>query len=592
MAFTGDLEHLPIVDIIQLVHTTRKSGIFIVKGIKGESTIVFRNGYIVGANHINNSVLIGTVLVKMGAITIDDLKHAMGVMKNADKNRLPLLATLVQMRTLKREDALRGLKKLVEMTIVELMSWTKGTFTFDTDTIVVSSDGEQDLEVDSQMVLMDALRIFDERERDRADGKEIPSFEAIYADVLPEESAGETRGELSTITADDLGLADLDHLKKKIPRPVSEMEILDPAAIHRQKIKELLPGFSFNEQEAFVSFLRKSSGRKAAPDAVAKQASKAVVIFSGDTLISHSVMSLCNDEGVLVFATNDEKELDRMVSQCLLSARMPVVVFDNPERSGGKFSREKIAGLRKQVSGKYSAVPVIQFASPQESDFILQSYHDGVRAVFPKPSKEDQGETYIQDTIKFLDTFKSYVTGFQYGSDDADIYGKKLKDGITSLRGITIPSDAALVVLSAVSEMFERSVTLIIRASELIGERAIGISSEKSMGPTRAERLKIQLSEPSIFRDVIEKGRVYYGDGGDETLRMLFTQIGKPLSPAIVLLPLISDRKVVAVIYGDFGQKEASPVRLDMLEILSLQAGIVLEYALFRRQVAKAAQKS
>jgi hypothetical protein len=29
-----------------------------------------------------------------------------------------------------------------------------------------------------------------------------------------------------------------------------------------------------------------------------------------------------------------------------------------------------------------------------------------------------------------------------------------------------------------------------------------------------------------------------------------------------------------------------------MLEILSLQAGIVLEYALFRRQVTKAAQKS
>jgi len=592
MAFTGDLEHLPIVDIIQLVHTTRKSGIFIVKGSKGESTIVFRNGYIVGANHINNSVRIGTVLVKTGAITIDDLKQAMGVMKNADEKRIPLLATLVQMGTLKREDALRGLKKLVEMTIVELMSWTKGTFTFDTDTVVISSDGEQELEVDSQMALMDALRIFDERERDRAAGKEIPSLEALYADVLPAESAPETQGERSTITADDLGLADLDRLEKKIPRPVSEMEILDPAAIHRQKTKELLPGFSFEEQEAFVSFLRKSAGRKAAPDAVAKQASKAVVIFSGDALTSHSVMSLCNDEGVLVFATDDEKELDRMVSQCLLSARMPVVVFDNPARSKDGSSRGKIEALRKQVSGKYSAVPVIQFASPRESDFILQSYQDGVRAVFPKPSKEDQRETYIRDTINFLDTFKSYVTGFQYGRDDADIYGKKLKDGIMSLRGITIPSDAALVVLSAVSDMFERAVTLIVRASELIGERAIGISSEKSMGPTRADRLRIQLSNPSVFRDVIEKGRVYYGDSGDETLRTFFTQLGKPLNPAIVLLPLISDGKVVAVIYGDFGQKEASPVRLDMLEILSLQAGIVLEFALFRRQVAKAAQKS
>ncbi len=372
MAFTGDLEHLNIVDIIQLIHATRQSGIFSVKEANGESRIVFSAGDIVGANHIDNSVRIGTVLVKTGAITIDDLKQAMGVMKNADKNRMPLLATLVQMGKLKREDALRGLKKLVELTIVELMSWTKGTFTFDTDAIVVSSEGEQDLEVDAQMVLMDALRISDERERDRREGKEVPSFVALYPDVLPGESAGETKGERSIVTADDLGLADLDRLEKKIPRPASEMEIFDPIAIQRRKIKELLPGFSSDEQEAFFSFLRKSPDRKTGPDAAVKQAGKAIVLFSNDALISHSVMSLCNDEGVLVFATDDEKDLDRMVSQCLLSARMPVVVFDNPVKSEGGFSREKIAGLRNQVRGKYPAVPVLQFASSQDSDFILR----------------------------------------------------------------------------------------------------------------------------------------------------------------------------------------------------------------------------
>ena len=70
MAFTGDLEHLNIVDIIQLVHATRQSGIFSVKGSTGESTIVFKKGQIVGANYCDNSVRIGTILVKTGAITI------------------------------------------------------------------------------------------------------------------------------------------------------------------------------------------------------------------------------------------------------------------------------------------------------------------------------------------------------------------------------------------------------------------------------------------------------------------------------------------------------------------------------------------
>ncbi len=599
MAFTGDLEHLSIVDIIQLVHTTRKSGIFFVKGDKGESKIVFSSGYIVGANHINDKVRIGTVLVKTGAITVDDLKQALGVANDGAENHKPLMVTLMQMGKLKREEALRGLKKLIEMTIVELMSWTKGTFTFDTDTFVFSSedgaapgDTEQDLGVDAQMVLMDALRIFDERERDRANGKEVPSLEALYADVLPTESGGVTKGEHSTITADVLGLADLDRLEKKIPRPASEMEIFDPVEIHRQNIKEILAGFSFEEQEAFVSFLRKSADRKAAPDAAAQQAGKAVVLFSNDNLIRHSIMTICKEEGVPVFATDDETDLERIISQCLSAMRVPVVVFDGPAKSGGGFLEEKIIGLRNRVKGKFSAVPLLQLASPQESNFILQSYHDGVTAVFPKPLKEVRRETYVQDTIRFLGAFKSYINGLKARPDTTDQYVKALKDDIKSLREIANPSDAALVILAAVGERFERAVTFFVHPLELTGERAMGVSSEKSMGPTPADRLKIPLAKPSIFGEVVEKGLAYYGESSDEALKGLFQALGPPLSPAVVLLPVICDRKVIAIVYGDFGKKEASPVQLDILEILAQQVGIVLEYALYRRQMTKAPQKT
>jgi hypothetical protein len=500
------------------------------------------------------------------------------------------------MGKLKQEDALKGLKKLVEMTIVELMNWTKGTFTFDTDAIVFSSvggassdDRGPDVVLDAQMVLMEALRIFDERERDRQSGKEVPSFEAVYADVLPGERARETQGEHSTITADDLGLADVDRLEKKIPRPVSEMEIFDPVEIHRQKIKELLAGFSFQEQEAFVSFLRKSAGRKAAPDAV-HQAGKAVVLFSRDKLIRHSAMTICKEDGVPVFATDDEIDLERIVSQCLSAMRMPVVAFDSPAGPEDGFPEEMIVALRNRVKGKHPAVPLLQLASPREGNFILRSYHDGVWAVLPKPLKEVSRETYVQDTIQFLAAFKSYIKGFQYRPDTTDRYVKELKKDIKALREIATPSDAALVMLITVADMFERAVTFIVRPSELTGERAIGVSSEKSLGPTHADRLKIPLSKPSIFREVIEKRLAYYGESRDEALKGLFQEIGNPLNPAVVLLPVISDRKVVAVVYGDFGKKGASPVQLDILEILAQQVGISLEYALFRRQMTKTSQ--
>ena len=41
MSFDGDLEHLPIVDVIQLLHSTGKSGTLTLKSPKGESQLVF-----------------------------------------------------------------------------------------------------------------------------------------------------------------------------------------------------------------------------------------------------------------------------------------------------------------------------------------------------------------------------------------------------------------------------------------------------------------------------------------------------------------------------------------------------------------------
>ncbi len=587
MAFTGDLEHLPISDVIQLVHTTRKSGIFSVSSPKGESKLVFSNGYIVGANHLNDTVRIGSVLVKMGAISVDDLQQALAV----TQDHVPLLVTLLKTGKLKREDALRGLKKMVEMTIVELMSWTKGTFTFDTESQVFSptggdpDDSELEVVVDAQMVLMDALRIFDERERDQSNGKKVASFDALYPDVLPGEGAGWAKG--SAITADDLGLADLDKLEKKIPRPASEMETFDPVAIHRQEMQGLLAGFSSAEQEAFVSFLKKKAVRKASPEIAAQQAGKAVVIFSGDELIRHSVMTICQEEGIPVFGTDDDKDLERIISQCLATMRMPVVVFDGPLRSGNAFTEKKVLSMRTAVMKKYSAVPVLQFASVDDADFFLQSYSDGVRAVFPKPLREVHRETYIHDTMQFLDTFKTYIKSFQHRVEAKDRHVKELKDNIKMLREVTTPSDAAMVMLAFVADWFERAVTFFVRPDELIGERSVGVNTDKSVGPIRADRYRISLAEPSVFGNVLEKGQAFYGESGDEALNGFFREIGRPFSPAVVLVPVICDRKPIAVVYGDFGKKEASPVQLDILEILALQVGIVLEYALYRRQAAK-----
>jgi hypothetical protein len=168
----------------------------------------------------------------------------------------------------------------------------------------------------------------------------------------------------------------------------------------------------------------------------------------------------------------------------------------------------------------------------------------------------------------------------------------RVKDRILALRSLNEPSDLSLALLQSVSEIFERSISFIVRPEELIGEKAIGIYAERDAGPTSVTRLKVPLSKPSVFRAAVEEGEVFCGESDDEILKKhLFEAIGEPLSPMIILLPMKTRGKTVILTYGDFGGKEASAVKSDLLEILAIEAGLVLENTLYRKQPDKASHK-
>jgi hypothetical protein len=456
---------------------------------------------------------------------------------------------------------------------------------------------EQEISIDAQMILMDALRIYDEQERDRQAGKPVPSDEELFADTTVSEGSVEKGQMTSVLTADDLGLADLDHLERKIPQFVPVIEIFDPLQIHRQKIMETLADFSTEDQETFVSFLEKSTVTIDAHDGSQRQEGKAraLILFSEDELIKHSVMTICKDEGVLVFATDGEEELARIIDQCLTIKILPVLVFDNPETPGGLLSPEKIVRLRQLIRKRYPHLSIIQISSILDYTFTLQSFHDGIRAVFPKPSKHARKAAFIAETIQFLETFRSYIKCLFHEQKDqsaADNQLGRLKDRMLALRDLNEPAALSLALLHSVSEICERSVTFIVRPSELIGEKAIGLNAQRNAGPTSAINLKIPLTKASIFRSVIEKGTFFYGEVDDEVLKEhLFERIGAPLRSTIILLPMKSRGKTVTLTYGDFGGKETSPLQNDVWELLAQEAGLVLENALYRKQLNKASHK-
>ncbi len=150
----------------------------------------------------------------------------------------------------------------------------------------------------------------------------------------------------------------------------------------------------------------------------------------------------------------------------------------------------------------------------------------------------------------------------------------------------------SFALLQSVAEFFERTITFVVRPAELVGEKAIGVYSEKDKGASPASPLKIPLSGTSVFRDVIETGELFYGETDDALLREhLHAYIGAPLRPTILLLPVKSRGKIITLTYGDFGIKEVSLVNGDALAILANLAGLIIENALYRKLLNKTTQK-
>ena len=587
MSFTGDLEHLPIVDILQLLHATRKSGILRINCRKGESHLVFKDGYIVSANHLNNRVRIGDILVKRGAISPEILEKALREQEDVGTRRKPLIVTLLDKGLVNEEEAYRGLEELIELTVVEVLNWKRGTFVLDVET-GQATDGyryypakiDREINVDTQGVLMDSLRIFDEKVRDGELAEEDFSDED---DLAP---APETTSVARSLTADDLGLADLEHLDRKIPEVFTGLADQDPARAHRQKLQESGVLLSPENLEKLVAFLGNfpTEAENRMPD---DRHSGVMVFFSPDPVLQHAVTTVCKNAGIPVFATDDTLDLEPIIDRSLAKNSLPLLVIDAPDLPDGSFSPEAAALLRRQKKEKYPQIGMIQLSSAQDEEFILQSYDDGVRAVLPRPARNAAAETFIPEIIRFLPTFRSYIMNCvdQQHQHPSAAAVRLYLDELKSAREVP---EAALAVLKLTARIFERTLTLVVHGNELVAEKGIGIKAGSDRTPIPSSGFRIPLEEASLFRTVLDTGRIYYGRSGDEGVKdRLHTVIGAPLRSSVMLLPLRMRGHTIALTYGDFGSGEISRVDMDLFHTVATQAELVLENVALRKKLEK-----
>ena len=601
MPLTGELEHLPIVDVIQLIHSTRKSGTLNVYSRKGEGQLVFNNGYIVSATHSSEKLKIGKILLESNIIGQDDLDKALGIQELSEQDRKPLIATLLEHCGLSKDAAFKALETLIEMTVVEMICWTRGIFTLDIDEVNVSDDYRylpkqlQTVTLDTQMVLMDALRIFDEKvhsgEIQLSDEPLVENPLEQFDEVKEIGQAEENDAEEVLVSEDLLGLADLDKLERRKPYVFKGLEAFDPSDIHRQVIDETLPDIPDEGKEKLVGFLSGISTTYLGDNGLSTATSKsqAVIIYTCDEFLQHAIMTVCKKEGILVFVTAEQQELDNLIERALLKYLEPILVFGSPVNAAAGFSKNSLIEVRSLIMLQYPQISIIQLASPLDFSFSLQSLNDGARAVFPMPYLSEREETFAEDMINFLNTFQVYIRGCF--NEARRLQFAKLRNSLSGLRLLRKAPDISLLVLQFISELFDRTLTLIVDKNELIAERNVGVVADREQGPAAPMKFRLPIRKESIFHEMINSGQSFLGKPEDSTFTdLLYPEIGAPTDDTILLLPLKSNDRVITITYADFGHHAAKKVSLDFLEFFVGQAGLAMENALFRKQLNRSNQ--
>jgi len=569
MSLNGDLEHFPIIDIIQLLNGARKSGILRLSSVKGESQLVFHEGDLVSANFLNNRVRIGQVLVGAGAITEEQLSRALDIQSNAGDDRKPLVITLLEHNMVDEISAYNGIESLIEMTVVEVLTWKEGQFSLD----IARSDHAggyhfsrtkfpQRILLNAQGILMESLRIFDEKVRDGSMDEILSIAGVNNMDLDADQPGSGTHAIQAGGVGQDEGSSVLQMLlteQREMIQRSSDQSYRENDAVKKLIVDEF-PNATTDQKRQLLSLLAGTGAEGAvasAPPGIA------VIVITQSSLLSAMVRSICYQAGVYAVTTDNITSLDINIRLLLCQTLHLVIFLDVPHDDATQGTLQVCENLKKYPQASVILAACSRFWGTQG----LQALSSGIRGIIPRPCKDCAGESAVLAALAFCSGLGDFLRTLakEYNSSD----DQRFFTCIARLRSCKARSEISVATLDYLIEVFERAIVFLVTDSGLVAEHSFGVKGPKSEGVATLSNLRIPLDDQEIFEEVIKTGQMYYGFHSDSTWpHELYRLAGRPESPEVLLFPFIRANSVVAFIYADFGAVPASSPSLHYLDAL------------------------
>lgn len=181
----------------------------------------------------------------------------------------------------------------------------------------------------------------------------------------------------------------------------------------------------------------------------------------------------------------------------------------------------------------------------------------------------------------------------ELGAEPAE-QGVRVRDQISLLKGLlgelANPKESpeiSLLVLRLASEYFERALLLLVKKEEIVGLGGFGQTGDNETMYEKVKRLRMPVNVPSAWKRVVdEKNTIVIKTERADKINIHFAQaIGTFIPKEMVFIPMVSKGRVIAILYADNGVSNEPIPDLSAVEIFMMQAGMAMEKALLERQL-------
>jgi CheY-like chemotaxis protein len=577
LSLTGNLEDLPLLDIVQIVSFSKKTGYLSISMAGGEGGIVFREGLVVSA------------------------------FTATSPPPDPRLGTLPAAR---REELVRA---RIDFALEQLARLREGTFAFELTEEVPRVVGSHDVFLETlarginpQELLLDLAQGLDD---DRA--QSAAAVEASFA--APEEAVVEGRGP-SQATAEPLTV--------RVPVPPATLPRRDaPAEGPAPKdwaARLPRPGTDTQPVKAVRPPVPPSELVPAEPQpdstegAAEREAAPTILLVDDEDDVREILGRHFTAAGFRIVEAGDPDSATKTAGRLRSEGTPFVLVTDLGMPASGGASFHGGFEVVKRLWKMNLRPPVLMMTESLNQSLRLRARQMGVQSFVFKPTlsklnprqfEADLSAFAFKLTADVLPGLAERATlglpapPSQGGAatSKAPVAGPPPEDArpfeflrrrLFELRQPDDANQIAVLVMKVAREFFERAILFVVKNDTARGLGGFGLAPHDETLNLLARQIVVPLTEASVFHDVAHGRKAWVGPApADRWATHLMGRIGRFQSRGVALLPLVAHRETIALLFGDNPETGREPTGIEALEVFVQQAGIALENVFLQRKL-------